>query len=212
MSRILKDPEERKLEILNAAQKLFLEKGFQETSVSEIVKAVGVAQGTFYYYFKTKEDIIDGIINRYIDEIIEAVTPILEDKALEPLKKIERMTYAELEVNFRNVRNLHRIRHIDIHDRIFSGLVNRLSPCYVRAVEEGIAKGIFQTVYPLEMMHIVLISSHFLFDQGLFNWPETEFARIAKAISSAMEATLKAEEGSFDFYAEAMMKIIELRK
>ncbi|GIO30333.1 MULTISPECIES: TetR/AcrR family transcriptional regulator [Paenibacillus] len=55
MPRITKNPKERRNEILNAAMELFNTKGFEQTSVSDIVKKIGVAQGTFYYYFQSKE-------------------------------------------------------------------------------------------------------------------------------------------------------------
>lgn len=48
-------------ELMETATRLFMEQGYEETSVSDIVKACGVAQGTFYYYFKTKEDMLDAI-------------------------------------------------------------------------------------------------------------------------------------------------------
>ncbi len=49
MVRISKDPEERKNEIVDAAEELFVTKGYEKTSISDIVKKVGVAQGLFYY-------------------------------------------------------------------------------------------------------------------------------------------------------------------
>jgi len=44
-----------------------MKKGYEKTAVSDIVKKAKVAQGTFYYYFKTKEDILDLITDRYIN-------------------------------------------------------------------------------------------------------------------------------------------------
>ena len=82
MTRIIKNPYDRKIEILNAALELFLRKGFEETSVHDIVNKIGVAQGTFYYYFKSKEDVVDSIIEVYIKEIIDAVTPVGSPLAL----------------------------------------------------------------------------------------------------------------------------------
>ena len=67
MTKISTD--ERRTQILDTAAKLFIEKGYYETSVSNIVKECGVAQGTFYYYFKTKEEIFDEAV-RYIPTIL----------------------------------------------------------------------------------------------------------------------------------------------
>lgn len=62
-----KPAEIRRDELMDAAQRLFLEKGFASTSVAEIVKAADVAKGTFYLYFQTKEEILDALQERFID-------------------------------------------------------------------------------------------------------------------------------------------------
>ena len=59
--RVVKKPEERKAEMVAAAAKLFAQQGFVRTSVSEIVSAVDVAKGLFYYYFTTKDDMVKAI-------------------------------------------------------------------------------------------------------------------------------------------------------
>jgi AcrR family transcriptional regulator len=59
--RVTKDPEIRRKELMDVAEELFLENGYEETAVSDIVKKAGVAQGTFYYYFKSKETKLDAI-------------------------------------------------------------------------------------------------------------------------------------------------------
>ena len=60
-----KDNEERKNEFIDAAEKLFKENGIVETTISSIVKEMDVAKGLFYYYFKSKDDVIEAISNKY---------------------------------------------------------------------------------------------------------------------------------------------------
>lgn len=55
MPRITKSPDERRNELIDAAEMLFIENGYDQTSVSDIVKKVNVAQGTFYYYFNPRK-------------------------------------------------------------------------------------------------------------------------------------------------------------
>jgi len=57
MTRIVKAPDVRRSELIACAQRLFYSKGYENTSVSDIVNEVGVAKGTFYYYFKSKQAI-----------------------------------------------------------------------------------------------------------------------------------------------------------
>ena len=70
--RIVKEAEERKNEILDRANELFCEKGFEGTSTNDILKAVGIARGTLYYHFKSKGDIMDALIERYNKHILNA--------------------------------------------------------------------------------------------------------------------------------------------
>ena len=53
--RVVKEAEERKNEILDVAERLFGEKGFDNTSTNDILEEIGIARGTLYYHFKSKE-------------------------------------------------------------------------------------------------------------------------------------------------------------
>lgn len=63
--RVVKKPEERRAEMISAASKLFAQQGFVRTSVTEIVTAVDVAKGLFYYYFTTKDDMVKAVVEGY---------------------------------------------------------------------------------------------------------------------------------------------------
>ena len=63
--RVVKKPEERRAEMVSAASKLFAQQGFVRTSVAEIVSAVDVAKGLFYYYFTTKDDMVKAVVEGY---------------------------------------------------------------------------------------------------------------------------------------------------
>lgn len=63
--RVVKKPEERKAEMVAAATRLFAQQGFVRTSVAEIVSAVDVAKGLFYYYFTTKDDMVKAVVEGY---------------------------------------------------------------------------------------------------------------------------------------------------
>lgn len=69
--RITKEPEVRKQEILDTALKLFGENGYEKTSITDIAKAIGVAQGLCYRYFPSKEALFDSAIEQYADVLVE---------------------------------------------------------------------------------------------------------------------------------------------
>ncbi len=198
MSRTTKDPEERRNEILDTAQRLFIEKGFIQTSVSEIVKEIGVAQGTFYYYFKTKEDILDAIIDRYINEITVEAESCLNNPDWDIKQKMENIIISEIKIVSKNNSYLHRIQSADIHTRMLTVMVKKLTPVYARIIEEGIQSGIWKTDYPQEFAESMLVSSHILFDPGLFHRTKEEFERCILAWRDSMEKTLGMEKGWMD--------------
>jgi AcrR family transcriptional regulator len=82
----MKAPEERKNELMDIALEFFFTKGFENTTIGDIVKKAGVAQGLFYYYFNSKNDILDAAINRYIDKLIKSLEDIKLEIDLNPLK------------------------------------------------------------------------------------------------------------------------------
>lgn len=73
ISRITKDPEVRQAELVDTAEELFISLGYQQTTVSMIVKKIGVAQGTFYYYFPSKEVILEAIFARHVKNMVSEV-------------------------------------------------------------------------------------------------------------------------------------------
>ena len=82
MARIVKVPDERRSELVATAQQLFYTKGYERTSISDIVKAVGVAQGTFYYYFDSKTAVLEAIITQIMHEIHNNPQATTADKSL----------------------------------------------------------------------------------------------------------------------------------
>lgn len=86
--RISKKPENRKTEILNTAEILFITKENSETTINEILREVGIAKGTFYYYFQSKEEVMDAIVLRFIDIGVEAAKVIAADPDLKAPEKL----------------------------------------------------------------------------------------------------------------------------
>ncbi|MCK5414930.1 MAG: TetR/AcrR family transcriptional regulator, partial [Thermoplasmata archaeon] len=88
MARTVKKPEERRIEFLLTAQKLFMEKGYYATSVDDIVGEMGVAKGLFYYYFKSKEDLVSQMVDHLWDGAKEDYIKIKDRDDLDALEKL----------------------------------------------------------------------------------------------------------------------------
>jgi AcrR family transcriptional regulator len=154
--------------ILDAAIDLFIESGFETVSMDTIAQRAGVAKGTLYYHFKSKEGIVDAIVERFVVGAEAAFEAILGDAALGPLEKMKALIDKQTELYGASFCRLHKMKYIDIHLRTQLAMVDRLSPFHARIVEEGIAAGIWECDYPYEFCRISMAASSILFDPGCF--------------------------------------------
>lgn len=76
--RVSKAPEMRKAEIITAARELFDLEGIEKTRISDIVSKVGVAKGVFYYYFRSKDEIVETILEEIANEMTLSINAILK--------------------------------------------------------------------------------------------------------------------------------------
>ena len=79
MVRVVKHPAERRSELVSAAAALFYSRGYATTSVSDIIDAVGVAKGTFYYYFDSKLAILEAMIEGLVEQQVAVLHEIVAD-------------------------------------------------------------------------------------------------------------------------------------
>ncbi len=87
MTRITKDPDVRRRELITCAQNLFYTKGYESTSVSDIVNEVGVAKGTFYYYFDSKLAILEVAVEELTKQSLKLMVDIVDDESLSATQK-----------------------------------------------------------------------------------------------------------------------------
>jgi AcrR family transcriptional regulator len=82
-----KPPEERRDELMNAAQRLFLKQGVSSTTIEQITSGADVAKGTFYLYFTSKEDILTALGDRFGQKHLEGVKAAIAAKPKENWQK-----------------------------------------------------------------------------------------------------------------------------
>ncbi|MCB9152072.1 MAG: TetR/AcrR family transcriptional regulator [Caldilineaceae bacterium] len=87
MARIVKDHDSRRHEILDAAQQLFYQKGYEQTSVQDLLNAIGIAKGTFYHYFDSKQALLQELTDRIVVEAMALVEKLVKDPQLNALEK-----------------------------------------------------------------------------------------------------------------------------
>lgn len=200
--RISKNPEERKNEILDAAELLFGTKGYSKTTVNEILENIGIAKGTFYYHFNSKEEVLDAIVMRFITDGVEAAKLIAADLNLKAPDKLLQIIMGQKPDESRKkqmIEQLHQVNNAEMHQKSLVETILQLTPVITSVIEQGIAEGIFYTPYPKETVEFLLVSSQFLLDEGIFQWKPEELMQKAIALTHMMELTLGAEKGTFSY-------------
>ncbi len=199
---------ERKNEILDATENLFFSKGFQKTTIRDILEAVGIAKGTFYHYFDSKEEVLDLIVLRIVNDGVMKAKAIINNNNLsihEKLLKIFMAQKPNTDTKRKMITQLHEVDNAQMHEKSLTETVKRLTPVLVELIKEGKTKGLFDTLYPKQTIEFLLVSSIYMFDEGLFNLSEDEVIQQIKGFIHIMEVTLGAEKGSLSY----MTKVFE---
>ena len=166
--RIVKEAEVRREEILDAAEKLFAAKGFDNTSTGDILDAVGIARGTLYYHFKSKEDILDGVIQRITGRLMQAAGEIVRQKELPVLERLTKAIMSlnvESEIGHEIMEQVHRPQNALMHQKMQTTLLAGINPILTELVEEGIGQGICRTRYPESVVEMTILYANTAFDE-----------------------------------------------
>ena len=134
-----KTKEERRNEIIETAGKLFEEKGYEQTQVQDIVNEIGVAKGLFYYYFKSKDEVMEELADRYADAIIDAVNKLI-DKDISTFDKINRIFQIFIDSAEKKSGIFMGILYVKngiTHERIFFNVGKKMVPLVTELILSG---------------------------------------------------------------------------
>lgn len=205
--RIVKEAEERKNEILDAADALFSGKGFDGTSTGDILEKVGIARGTLYYHFKSKEDIMDALIERYNFRLMAAAKEIAADKSLPVVSRILGVVSA-LNISGGSGReimeHIHKPQNALMHQKLQKMIFREVVPILSGIIREGIEQGIFDTPYPEACMEMIVIYANTVFDADMVSMTAEELHGRIKAFSFNLERLLGAETGSLSYIEQTI--------
>jgi len=181
VTRTKKRPEERRAELVKTARQLFSVKGVDQTSVSDIVKAVGVAQGTFYWYFSSKDEVLNVVVEEIVEEICNFVSTISKDPKLSALTKfikIKNVLFDDAISQKDVLEHIHRAEHVQFHDYLVMEINKRLIPMVAEVIKQGVEEGVFNTPYPQEAAAFILLASQALHEENIFSQNETMKQRV----------------------------------
>ncbi len=154
---VKKEPEQWKNEILDAAQKLFLSKGYEETSVSDIMKEAGGAKGMFYRFFESKEEAMQALGDRMFlqNNPFEAVKGRTDLNGLQKIRELLNMNRSDEERNLINVQAVSILEDPRILAAAIEANRRVLTPLWFELIEEGQKDGSVRTEYAKELSELL---------------------------------------------------------
>ena len=134
-----KTKEERRNEIIETAGKLFEEKGYEQTQVQDIVNEIGVAKGLFYYYFKSKDEVMEELADRYADAIIDAVNKLIykDISTFDKINRIFQIFIDSAEKKFGIFMGILNVKNGITHERIFFNVGKKMVPLVTELILSG---------------------------------------------------------------------------
>ncbi len=196
--RVVKTAEERKNEILDVAEQLFAEKGFDAASTNDIINQIGIARGTLYHHFASKEEILDAIVDRMTRRAIFGAKMIIDDNSLPVLERLMGAIQAlniKSETGTEVFEQLHKPQNALLHQKMQERLIKEVVPLYARLIREGNKEGIFNSKYPSEAAEMIMVYSNVAFDDLAELTPKEKLSK-GKAFIYHTEKILGAGEGS----------------
>lgn len=142
---------ELKTRIIAAAHALFSKKGYEKTSVNEIIMKLGISKGAFYHYFRSKDDVLDTIILDYVHEMVELLYGIAENSSMNALEKYRRMFLAIQEKRKQNSERFYFLvkmflseENLLFKQRYMEKILELTKPPFILILNQGVKEGHFK--------------------------------------------------------------------
>ena len=188
----MKKGEKRKQELLKIAYDMFLTQGYENTSVDKIIEKAQIAKGTYYYYFESKEQMLEEVIDMMIDSESETAQQIIKTDIPVPQKIvgiIASMKPTEAEQPIKNT--LFQPENVLMHHKVRKKLIEVITPLLSEVVKEGVSEGIFECDNISERVKMLLIISDSMFNEGSFSERDiTVFIDMTEKLLGAQTGTM----------------------
>jgi AcrR family transcriptional regulator len=129
-------PEVRREQLLDAAEEVLLDRGLRATTVADVAEAAGVAKGTMYLYYGSKDDLLVALRSRYLDQVTAALT---QPPGKPVLERIRRMIFGMFDFGTTH----HELHHLLFHEAGFSedDVFVNIREQFKELIEEGVETG-----------------------------------------------------------------------
>jgi AcrR family transcriptional regulator len=197
--------------ILDAAQRLVYTKGYEQMTIQDVLDALRISKGAFYYYFDSKPALLDALLARAQEEVLALLRPIAEDAHLSALEKLRRFfpTLGRWKTDRKAfLLELARVLYSDdnaiFRQKARTRATATVSPLLTKIIRQGIREGVVTAAYPDEVGEMLVCLALDLSDSlsGLLlasvrpHDLARRFERMVDVYTSALERVLGAPSGS----------------
>lgn len=158
MARITKNPETRRKEFIEVARELFMEKGFEQTSISDITSKMGMSHGSFFYYFKSKNDVMKAVICDILNYWKEFMDNLVANEEMNGLEKMQLILQMSIESSTVK-QDINEFFEKEGNAAMYQEYRKRsheiIMPLITEIVEQGVEEGIFDLEFPKETVEYV---------------------------------------------------------
>lgn len=161
---VKKPPEQWKREIMCAAQKLFLSKGYEETSITDIMETVDGSKGMFYHFFHSKEELMQAIGDQMFFENnpFETIKGRTDLNGLQRIRELLALNQSDSERNGLNVQAIPILKDPRILATAIEANRRVLTPLWFELLEEGRKDGSIKTDYAKELSELLPLINFWL--------------------------------------------------
>jgi AcrR family transcriptional regulator len=207
---------------LDVAQHLIQTKGYEQMSIQDVLDKLEASRGALYHYFDSKQALLDGVVDRFADNAMTTVAPILADRSLPALRKLERVLggIARFKAEQKElVLAIMEVWNSDgnalVREKVRRMTASRLGPILSMVIRQGVSEGtIIVSSSPDETARVIqylmqgyqeLAGEHFLARQaGTISFEDV--LRTYAAFTEAFERILGIPTGSATLMDEATLR------
>lgn len=138
---------------IDAAEQLFRSRGYEHTSVQDILDALGVSRGAFYHYFGSKSELLEAVVDRMVTQIAQVVEPIVDDPGIPAPDKLRRLFEAASSWKLARADLMHAVLEAWVSDenalmreKYRRHVTRALTPLLARIADQGIRDGTITTL------------------------------------------------------------------
>jgi AcrR family transcriptional regulator len=164
MARVKKSPDVRTNELIECAQYLFFEQGYENTTVTDVIRKAGLSKGAFYHYFASKEALLQAVAARMARQSLTEMQPLLEDPSLDAVGRLNalfansRRMKVDMAPQLKNTFNaLFKPENIVLYHRIDEALTAVFLPFMTDILRRGGEEGCLDAPDP-EAMALMLLN------------------------------------------------------